>query len=223
MKDLYEVLGVARDATPDEIKAAYIRAAKIHHPDRGGDREQFQELERANAVLSDPDKRKRYDQTGDPAGKAKTPEEGAIDLLASFMEQLCKPESEEDLTRLDVVQALRECTATFLEMENARLAKLELGAHRAETLRRRLKRKGGGDDALALVVAAMERSYSEVRPKVLNRIKAGVAAQVLLNGYSYDVDRPKPPPGGYTQTSLRDLLANHRVVQRPGWFGGYES
>jgi molecular chaperone DnaJ len=63
-RDYYEVLGVKKDASPDEVKKAFRRAAVEHHPDRGGDEEKFKELNEAYEVLKDDSKRKRYDQFG---------------------------------------------------------------------------------------------------------------------------------------------------------------
>jgi molecular chaperone DnaJ len=63
-RDYYEVLGVSKDASADEIKKAFRRAAVEHHPDRGGDETKFKELNEAYEVLKDTDKRKRYDQFG---------------------------------------------------------------------------------------------------------------------------------------------------------------
>jgi len=61
----YEVLGVDADATDAAIKKAYKAAAHKAHPDReGGDHEVFVTIAQAYAILSDPEKRKRYDETG---------------------------------------------------------------------------------------------------------------------------------------------------------------
>ena len=69
--DLYDVLGVSRDASADDIKRAYRRLARELHPDVNPDeetQERFKEISAAYDVLSDPDKRSAYDRGGDPFG-----------------------------------------------------------------------------------------------------------------------------------------------------------
>ncbi len=63
-RDYYEVLGVNKQASPDEIKKAFRRLAVEHHPDRGGDEVKFKEYNEAYEVLKDSEKRNRYDQFG---------------------------------------------------------------------------------------------------------------------------------------------------------------
>lgn len=60
--DYYQILGVGRDANPDEIKKAYRKLASIHHPDKGGDTAKFQQIQQAYDILSDPQKRQQHDQ-----------------------------------------------------------------------------------------------------------------------------------------------------------------
>ncbi|MGH8906276.1 MAG: molecular chaperone DnaJ [Egibacteraceae bacterium] len=68
VRDLYEILGVSRDATDEELKRAYRRKAREVHPDQGGDEEAFKELTAAYEVLRNPQARGNYDRYGDPRG-----------------------------------------------------------------------------------------------------------------------------------------------------------
>ncbi len=69
-KDYYNILGVSKGASADEIKKAYRKLALQYHPDRGGDKSteaKFKEVNEAYQILSDPQKRQQYDQFGDAA------------------------------------------------------------------------------------------------------------------------------------------------------------
>ena len=61
-KNFYDVLGVKRDASDKEIKTAFRKLAQKYHPDAGGDEAKFKEISEAYDTLSDPKKRKEYDQ-----------------------------------------------------------------------------------------------------------------------------------------------------------------
>lgn len=67
-KDYYETLGVARGASPEEIKQAFRKLARVHHPDvaknKTAGEAKFKEINEAYEVLGDPEKRKRYDELG---------------------------------------------------------------------------------------------------------------------------------------------------------------
>lgn len=69
-KDYYETLGVSKDASDEEIKRAFRKLAKQYHPDinkEPGAEAKFKEIGEAYAILSDPNKRKQYDQFGSAA------------------------------------------------------------------------------------------------------------------------------------------------------------
>ena len=68
-RDYYEILGVSKTATDEEIKRAFRKLAKTYHPDnkQTGDEAKFKEVGEAYAILSDPTKRRQYDQFGHQA------------------------------------------------------------------------------------------------------------------------------------------------------------
>ena len=66
MSDYYNILGVPKTASQDEIKKAYRKLASKHHPDKGGDTAKFQEIQTAYETLSDPQKRQDYDNPARP-------------------------------------------------------------------------------------------------------------------------------------------------------------
>ena len=63
-KSYYDILGVKKNASADEIKRAFRKLAQKHHPDAGGDEETFKQINEAYEVLSDPEKKKQYDTFG---------------------------------------------------------------------------------------------------------------------------------------------------------------
>ena len=67
--DYYELLGVQKTASQDEIKKAFHKLAHKHHPDKGGDEKKFKEINEAYQVLSDAKKRQQYDQFGKGFGE----------------------------------------------------------------------------------------------------------------------------------------------------------
>ena len=91
--DYYEILGVARDATPEAIKKAYRGMARKHHPDvNPGDKtaeKKFKEVQQAYDILSDPEKRALYDRYGNAAFEgmaAAGPRTSASEWTARFGE-----------------------------------------------------------------------------------------------------------------------------------------
>jgi DnaJ family protein A protein 2 len=76
MPDYYKALGVERDASAETIRKAYRSLARDKHPDKGGSAEEFQVIQQAHEVLTDPDRRRMYDMTGSDAPGAPGPPGG---------------------------------------------------------------------------------------------------------------------------------------------------
>ncbi len=126
-KDYYEVLGVARGASEEEIKKAFRRLAREHHPDHNpgdkGAEDRFKEINEAYSVLSDPGKRANYDQFGSENGPNPGPGAGGFgggspfgdigDIFDAFFgggagQRRTGPARGEDL-RVDMELTLEDC------------------------------------------------------------------------------------------------------------------
>jgi len=84
MTDHYTTLGVNKQASSDEIKKAYRKLASQHHPDKGGDKEKFQEIQAAYAILGDEGKRAEYDNPQPQWNNAGAGFGGFEDILRNF-------------------------------------------------------------------------------------------------------------------------------------------
>ena len=123
----YEILGVSKTASPDEIKKAYRKLVKIKHPDKGGDEKEFQELQKAYDVLSDENKRKVYDEYGEEGineGMSNQPEGGDIFDLFTNGGRKGKRKTKSVLQKLKVTLSdIYKGTEKYLEINRYRLCK----------------------------------------------------------------------------------------------------
>jgi curved DNA-binding protein CbpA len=86
--NLYATLNIRYAATPDEIKSAYRSMSKTYHPDKGGDPTIFDAITKAYDILSNPERRKRYDETGEYESKPDPIEAGARAHFFAMCEEL---------------------------------------------------------------------------------------------------------------------------------------
>ena len=120
---LYDDLGVPPDSSSEDIKKAFKSMAQRHHPDKGGDREKFELAKTAFDVLHDPEKRKRYDNTG----KYSTQPEPTIEDMAN--QELCnlfKGAIEEGFEG-DIIKRLTAITEDAIKMARKEIEKCKIG------------------------------------------------------------------------------------------------
>lgn len=135
MINYYAVLDVLPNATPEVITQAYRRKAQAEHPDKNGDPGRFRAIQEAYEILSDPERRKRYDAGDDPTA-------APLDAV-SVLSQLC----------VQVVRGFPVDVDVIAEMRKHLLNEKDRAADSAETARRwaiayeraadRIKRKTG--------------------------------------------------------------------------------
>ncbi len=138
-------LEFGRGAAQDDLRRAYRRKAKTSHPDSGGSVGAFGEIATAYAVLSDPERRERYDLTGeiDPP-RADTLDASAIEVIAQKLGLIIH--AEQDVTALDIGALIEGAIREDMAQRRANIASHSRAIERTTKLRTRVKRKANGQD-----------------------------------------------------------------------------
>ena len=114
----YDILGINKNASDDEIKKAFRKKARECHPDRGGDPEKFKEVNEAYEVLSDPDKKNHYDRYGSIDNYGQPTMDDIFDPFADFFGRGRKKQIQNGQTiqmqiGLTVKEVFEGCTKKF--------------------------------------------------------------------------------------------------------------
>jgi len=179
----YETLGVAPEATPEEVKRAFRKKASDAHPDReGGSTEQMQTVNKAFEILGDSEKRAHYDATGQDNLAPSVEDEAKLMLMQLFSGAL-------DADVLDVLAHVRK----ILEQAASELSRMqrEAKAKREKLVKRTGKvRAKQGDNLVQMLI---DQKCSDLAQLILHMdrgLKINKAAMALLDAYEAD---PPPP------------------------------
>lgn len=183
--DLYQELGLSPDASQAEIEAAGRRAAKQHHPDKGGDRDKFDQTMRALTVLRDPVKRETYDRTGqtseEPAGLA---EAEAMSLITGKLTAILQ-NPHLNLETMDVVGEITRAIQAEKRQALANVAEAEKAVTRLNKGKARIKKKSGGENMLSRAVDGQIAGLRQGMALVRQAVAALDAALEILGDYRY--------------------------------------
>ncbi|WP_432443632.1 J domain-containing protein [Rhizobium grahamii] len=181
----YEILGVRRDASDDQIKAAYRRRAKSTHPDSGGDPAAFGRVQKAYELLLDPVRRKVFDDTGYDVELADPVDLQALIVIEKLVNELTLDEREPG--SFDPLARMRSDLSE--EMRKARFSKRELERHAAR-IEHHLERleKRPTTDILGSMLRARIKAITTAVNETEAKIKASERACEMLYDYSYEVD-----------------------------------
>lgn len=182
--DLYEILGVSKDATDEELKVAYRKKAKKHHPDVGGDVSTMQNVSHAYAVLSDSERRKTYDECGEH--DEKDPDTGFRQMFLDILDKAAKKYGPPKLKK-----GFQEVA---LEVRKAIDKQIGIAKKDLEGCRRSLERVGKGKDFGTTVLRNLldghardcERAISKMQVDLVTLAKVVEAGDIME--YRDDVD-----------------------------------
>lgn len=183
--DPYAALDLPRDATPADVKRAFRRKAKKHHPDAGGSAKDFDTVVRANLVLSNPARRARFDHDGviDETSPNLDPLREAKDLIVTFFLQAA--EAPGDIFQHDMVAAARKNFEHHIaELTNAKTQQ-QAKIRKRQKIVDRLKHKDANDfvrRAIRFETQNLERNLVEIDRQVQIRRDA----ILLLQDYRFE-------------------------------------
>lgn len=207
----YDTLNVARDATQDEIKSAFRRAARAAHPDReGGDTEQMARVNRAYQVLGDPAARAQYDQTGDDPIK---PNDPVVTTLVELFEMAIESCDGDVIEFCD-----RKITSALRELDN-RQESANKSIRKLTKKRDRVMSKGDGENLYTSLIDRKLQVEQDLLQQVAEARKTMNGARDRLRGYeSRYVPDPISSTGMEQQMKASQLDEMIAEMQR-GIFG----
>lgn len=183
MRDLYEILGVSRGASQEEIKKAYKKLAQKLHPDKGGSAQEFQDLQEAYSVLGSEDSRKVYD-AGGSMDKGPDLRQRAMQELAGLFSTMMA--SREIPPYVNLVNEMRNQVKNAIVQRRNMRADIKRERRKIKMVRSRLKAKEGSMLLQMLRQKRVEvwRAYRSVQQdlKMLDLVL------VLIDDYEYEAD-----------------------------------
>lgn len=179
----YETLGVARDATPTQLKKAFRMAAHKAHPDKGGDVEAFQAIQKAYAVLSDPERRAQYDATG--SDDVFPHMEAALQLIAQNLPGIIVSGAN------DPIQALRTSVDGKEQEVNIALLNVRTWLKNARRMRDKMILKNPNSENPLLGILDSQIANNVNQETALNNlIEALKCARTILENYDWNDPQP---------------------------------
>lgn len=178
----YDTLGVKSDATADAIKTAWRRASSAAHPDReGGSTERQQVVNKAYEVLSDPERRARYDHTGDDSAGESVAVDAQQMLVALFTQAM---EGDDNWLRF-VSQALDAQRKHLLSVQS------DAHAKRVRLTRRTGKIKAkSGENLVQMLIDNQIRQLDAQHQHIEHGLKVVAATSDLLKNYEGNEEPP---------------------------------
>ena len=199
---LYDMLDIDRHATPEEIKRAYYTRAKQLHPDRGGDPKEFNDLHNAYLTLSDPFKKKRYDQTGEHIKTTFSADinlmQGANELIAIKFDAMIQ-KHKIDTIHMDIVGDIKSSIKKDIDGMRNNIKNLKESVKFLKKLNKRIKYKGGSINMMEAmiigIIVANEKSVDDLKKRT-ERYKVALK---VMNNYTF-APEPKQQQGWVIQT-----------------------
>ncbi len=186
MRDFYEILGIAPDASNDEVRLAYRSKVKEAHPDAGGSNEAFSEVVLAYEVLMDEDRRRQYDETGDAGDTGKEILQGAKLIVEQLLNDLIQ---RDDAKYHDLIPVMCSNISRVIGEKHANIDSLERHRNRLADLKKRFRPRSPTETSLHDLFETKLETVSKAIASERLSIAHLNAASSLLRRYDFVRER----------------------------------
>ena len=193
MNNPYEELEVSKEFTEKELKSQFRKLAKKHHPDlKKGTSDKFRDLKKAYNILSDPEKRAYYDETGMvfddmQVNKIKT---NAKENLFNLIKQIIyNPNIMNHFENMDLIGIINKAINDNKNMLTQNIRKVSKEYETAKKIVLKLKHKGGENDFIKEMINNSIKEKEEVIKGMSSNIKIFDLMLEMINEYDYDFEQ----------------------------------
>lgn len=191
--DPYSTLNVPTDADDNTVKKAYRRAAQENHPDKGGEKEVFHQIQLAYDVLSDPDRRAKYDQTGNCEDDVK-PRDAAEGKLAELFASII---DKNEFTN-DIIATCKFKTASVRQELVAKVSQLNVRKNKLTKQLNRIATK----DAFNLYESILQEKINQLANQIAHfENENEILSNVMKLLEDYTDDTPEEVSDGWVRVS----------------------
>jgi curved DNA-binding protein CbpA len=182
--DPYAELGVPRNADAETIKRAYRKRVQKAHPDKGGSKDAFQALQLSYDTLSDPERKKRFDEFGE-TGQGPDPRQQALAEIAAMFIQLL---DQIDPDHTDLHALVLSNINRAIEQHKTSIATHNAKIKKRENAMKRIKKKTQGENVILRMFEADVLQQKNAIARAEREIERGKTMIEMLKDYSYSAD-----------------------------------
>jgi len=203
VKNPWDVLEIPEDCDAEVIKLAHRRLRSKHHPDKGGDKAAFNDVQEAFELLSDPEKRRRWEESGRNEGwQGPSPVELAKQAIAQEIEKLAT--GGQDLTYFDLKQKLHEARKVGFSQLKKQEELMKAQLERIALVEGKVKWKGSKPNFIAAHLRLKRMQLEQNLQQLTQSMKVGDEIERLLKEFDWEFTEQAVPQTGFTQQDLNE-------------------
>jgi DnaJ-class molecular chaperone len=192
---LYDDLDVPEDADAETIKRAHRKAVRNHHPDKGGNREQFEKVQHAYMVLSNPDRREKYDKTGSDEVEVDNELSESMTIIMAALDEAVVSIGA-NMWKRDLIAATRKLLHQQVSNIDQQIKNFEGTRDGLKELIKRIKYFGKGQNFISNAMVQRMDNLDQTQAQAEKDRARVERAIAFLDDYGFEFDQPQPMSAG---------------------------